>query len=130
MLDATGVYDRLKQFDIPEQDAQSMLIKAEYLTPDSWAYLTIKAQDPEASKYFVLYSEDFIQSLDYIREVVEKWSESKIVSLAKPHKALGTEDEQAANDWAPFAMADKGNYTFLFEVKPTDTNQSYWAQRN
>lgn len=139
MWDPTAIHERLKKFDITKDDAgKFLLIKQECLSPDSWAHLTVRLQDPGRSKFFVLYSEDFIESLEQIRKIVEQWAIAKVTSFVKlkdqstspasisEHYTSQT-GQASLGEWVNYALPDNGNYTFLLEVAPTAENQTFWA---
>jgi hypothetical protein len=140
MYDAAQVYELLKQFIIPETDAQKgWLIKAERLTPDSEAYAVLANYPNMSGKFYVLYSEDYIESLGYIKKVIEDWFACKVQEFVKPKSATKFEDspgsryytnpnKSAIAEWEPYALPDNSYYTFLAVVEPTASNQSFWVR--
>ncbi len=109
------------------------VMSAELLSPDSGAVAI------RSDKFYVLYSEDFIDTLDGVRQEIERWFPSKVQRFIKPKQSVDFDDvvraqyyikidEEKMNVWMPYAVANDGDYAFLAEVEPTEQNTCWWAQ--
>jgi len=134
MLDSAHVDERLGKFKLPKQVSRyAWLLKSERLTPDSEAYLLMSKD-----RFFVLYVEDYVLDLDYIKQIVQKWFESSVIKFIEPkvtekfRNLSGSQfyvgpDEKVADAWAKFAIEETSDFAFLLEIRPAKTNESYWA---
>src|SRR3990167_3980607 len=84
LFDADSVLQTFSLFRVADKTAG--VLKAEKLTPDSDAVLLKTSFNTE--DFFVLYIEDYIESLDYIKKQIERWFESKIIKFILPEKQL------------------------------------------
>jgi hypothetical protein len=109
------------------------VMSAELLSPDSGAVAI------RSDRFYVLYSEDFIHSLDGVRQEIERWFPSKVHRFIAPKKSVDFDDivraqyymkidKEKMNQWMPYAVDDDGNYAFLAEVEPTEQNTCWWTQ--
>lgn len=109
------------------------VMSAELLSPDSGA-VAIRSE-----KFYVLYSEDFIDTLDGVRQEIEQWFPSKVQRFIAPKQPVDVDDiakaqyyikidEEKMNEWMPYAVAIDGGYAFLAEVEPTEQNTCWWTQ--
>jgi pantothenate kinase len=133
MYDYKPVVEILKQFDMPRYDFKhARIIKTESLGPDSSAIVLV------AGATYVLYQEDFIDDIDYITGVIEKWYPSKLIEYLKPKDQTKFEDSagfqyfvnpdiKKVNKWYKWAVASGGDYCFLAKVESTAENDTFWA---
>ncbi len=109
------------------------VMSAELLSPDSGAVAI------RSDKFYVLYSEDFIHTLDGVRQEIERWFPSRVRRFIAPKKSVDFDDivraqnymkidKEKMNQWMPYAVDDDGNYAFLAEVEPTEQNMCWWTQ--
>jgi hypothetical protein len=128
----------LDRFDVSSKGEDGIehgffVMSAELLSPDSGAVAIL------SDKFYVLYSEDFIDTLDGVRQEIERWFPSKIQRFIAPKKSVDFDDIVRAqyyikidmdkmNQWMPYAVDDDGNYAFLAEVEPTEQNACWWTQ--
>jgi len=128
------IYAVVDQFQIERSKLPMGIIKAERLSPDSNAVVFLW------DKFYVLYSEDFIDTLETAQSVIEEWFSSKVVRFISPKAELGldevADDLQQPEDiiesiksWLPYAARDGQNFALLAEVRPSEDNRSYWALR-
>jgi len=123
------------QFKIKIDDAHHGLyiVGAENLSPDSAAVLMM------SDGFYVLYSEDYIESLDEVGKTVEHWFPSKVVEFIKPKRKVDFEHAQGSqfyrrpdfkkiDEWMKFAVPDGWNFAFLMRVEPSAKNSSWWVE--
>lgn len=129
------VFELLDQFDAGLSFKNCSIIKAETLTPDSWA-VRLYSWDKATKKdsFYVLYIEDYIDSLRYIKTEIEKWHGAKILNFIKPKEPMIFTDTDGAlyyadlkkhRDWEAWAVGDD-NYAFLATVHAPNGEQ-FWG---
>lgn len=82
------VYQNIELFVVDFNEMKNIVpIRYEQLSPDRDIF---SFHAPIANKYYALYREDIIQSLEYGTQTIEAWWQSAIVSLIK---AVNAPDE-------------------------------------
>ncbi len=131
----------LEEFQIPAWQVRGAkhrfsTIRAERLTPDSSGVVLMIGEKYE--KYYVLYSEDFIDTIGIVRRQIELFFPSKVLQFIRPMNPIKFDyspnkqhypqlDEKKIAEWEPFVFEDGNNFMLLAEVEPSDDNMCYWV---
>lgn len=134
----TDIRQIIDMFDVSSKGEDGIehgffVMSAELLSPDSVAVAIL------SDKFYVLYSEDFIDTLDGVRQEIERWFPGKVQRFIAPKQSVDFDDivraqyyikidEEKMNEWMPYAVANDGDYAFLAEVEPTEQNTCWWTQ--
>lgn len=129
--DIRALVDQFK-IKIDEKQHGLNIIGAENLSPDSTGVVMM------SDGFYVLYSEDYIESLDAVGKAVEEWFPSEAVEFIKPKHKIDFEktggsqfyrrpDFKKIDEWMQFAVPDGWNFAFLMRVQPSARNSCWWV---
>lgn len=132
-----AVRKKLTEFNVPSEDIETAdIVKAERLSPDSEAVAILSYG--EKDRNYVLYIEDFVDSLGYIKKQITTWYPCEVMEFIEPKKRVRFEltpgaqyymnpDMDEVEKWIKYAVPDGHDFAFLAVIKPTKENTSYWA---
>ncbi len=138
MLSSREVQDLFLQFKVKviAKNKYPTVFKSERLTPDLEVHALLTNDD----KFYVLYIEDYIASLEGVGQNIEHWFPSRVGRFVKPKvtkkfkdttgsRFYVNPDAGAVESWMKYALDDvRSDYVFLAEVEPVGDNESYWVE--